>query len=187
MHKSREAIDKQQEAEMMGNNTFIPMTRRYPALRGKVLRRDARIVSRIISAWDIEHDSEKVLGIFMKEMHILSDERYWELLRTVWVVCGSMRRIYIFRELFNSKRSKRYYFSTPEEHALLRELPDVITVYRATNIPKDGGFSWTLSKQYANQYAKMFDKSAIIERQVRKDEVFAYINRNCEEEILIID
>ena len=162
------------------------MTRRYPALKGKVLRRDSKIASRIIQAWDVDHNSEKVLNIFLKEARNLSDERYWELLRTVWIVSGSMSRISIFRELFNSQRPKRNYFSTPEEYAILKVLPEVITVYRATNIPEDAGFSWTLSKRYAIQYAKMFEKSAIIEKRVRKDEIFAYINRNCEEEILIV-
>jgi len=163
------------------------MTRRYPHLRGKVLYRDSKIAQRIITAWDIEHDHEKALNIFLKENKNLSDERYWEILRSVWIIAGSVKNAPIFRKLFSSQRPKAHYFSTPEEIEKFKSLPSIITAYRATNDPNDGGLSWTLSRQYAEDYAKTFDKKEIIEQRFYKFAVFAYINRNKEEEILIID
>ena len=68
-----------------GNNEAIPMTRRYPNLPNKVLKRDSGIARKIITAWDLEKDAEKVLSIYLKECKNLSDERYWELSRTVWL------------------------------------------------------------------------------------------------------
>ncbi len=37
-----------------GNNEAIPMTRRYPNLPNKALKRDSEIARRIIIAWDLE-------------------------------------------------------------------------------------------------------------------------------------
>lgn len=162
------------------------MTRRYPNLRKKQEERDSKIVSKIITAWDVEQDSDKVLDIFIRENKNLSDERYWETLRTVWIVCGSIYNIPKFRELFNSKRSMRFYFSTPEEAKELREMPDNIKVYRACDSEEDGGISWTTSLEYANQYKETFNRKMIATKLISKKEVFAFINRNKEYEILVL-
>jgi hypothetical protein len=169
-----------------GNNELVPMTRRYPNLKRKVLERDSKISAKIIKAWDIEHDSQKVLDIFIKENKNLSDERYWELLRTVWIVCGKLENVDLFRQLMKSTRKERYYFSTSEEQERLRRLPGVFTIYRATNNKNDGGISWTLSEEYAHTYSQLFAKNTILKREVLKSEIFAFIERNKESEIIIL-
>jgi hypothetical protein len=169
----------------MSNNESFKITRRYPDLKRKVLLRDSEISQRLTKAWDIENNGDKVLEIFLKEAKNLSDERYWELLRTVWIICGGVSRLNIFMSLFSSKRKQRYYFSTPEEQRRLRELPERFEVYRATNTG-DEGISWTLSMDYAEQFKKEFDKETIITRIVKRQEVFALIERNMEEEIIIL-
>lgn len=175
------------ELKQYRNNELVSMTRRYPKLVQKVLLRDAKIVAKIIRAWDIEHNSDKVFEIFLKEKNNLSDERYWELLRTVWILCGKIGNIDLFRELMQSTRKERYYFSTPEESKKLKDLPAAFDVYRATNNNNDGGLSWTLSKKYAKQYYEMFNKCMIITKTVTKEKVFAYIERNNESEIIILN
>ena len=70
-----------------GNNVLIPMTRRYPKLKRKILERDSKIAKKIIKTWDNDHNSKEVLRIYTVENKNLSNERYWELLRTVWIVC----------------------------------------------------------------------------------------------------
>jgi hypothetical protein len=163
------------------------MTRRYPQIPAKVARRDAKIAKKLMVAWDVEHDKDKVLTIFMQHCHLLSDYRYWELLRTVWIICGSTGRASIFRGLMSSNRKHRNYFSTPEEHAFLEALPNEFDVYRAQNTSgDDNGLSWTLHKEYAMGYSEMFNKSHIKIRNIYKDDVFAYINRNKESEIIIL-
>lgn len=169
-----------------GNNVSIPMTRRYPKLSSKVLRRDAEIAKRIISAWDTYNDSDKVLEIFLKEKNNLSDERYWELMRTVWIISGSVLNAQIFRSLMLSKRKEKYYFSTPEEAAQLREYFEPFSVYRATNDENDGGISWTTSLEYAEWYKSKYNKKIIMLRTVTKNEVFAFIDRNNESEMIIL-
>lgn len=171
---------------MLERNKLIPMTRRYPDLKNKVLARDSKIIKTIIHAWDVENDREKVLRLFIDKRDKLSDYRYWEIMRTVWIVCGGLNNIDVFRKLFQSNRKHKYYFSTPEEQARLKDMDDEMLVYRACNEENDGGVSWTLSKEYAHQYRKDFDKKMVISKMVLKEDIFALIERNAEEEILIL-
>ena len=170
---------------MLANNERVEMTRRYPDLSKKVLRRDAEITKKIITAWDVEKSTEKVLSIYLKEKNNLSDERYWELLRTVWIIAGSINNADVFRKLMQSGRKERYYFSTPEDAKKLREMPEQFEVYRA-GTDTDNGISWTTSKEYAEHYKLAFGKEKILTRKINKKEVFAYIQRNLEFEIIIL-
>lgn len=171
---------------MIGNNISVEMTKRYFNLPRKVALRDSKIAKQIINAWDIEQDKEKVFKLFIKNYDKLSTQRYWELLRTVWIVCGGLETVEMFKLLMNSKKKNKYCFSTPEEAKILREMPDEFKVYRACNDINDGGISWTYSKKYAIYYQKAFNKKQVLERGVKKEEVFALINRNQESEILIL-
>lgn len=172
--------------EIKGNNELIPMTRRYPNLPIKVLRRDSDVALRLIQAWDNEKDGDKVLAIYLKEHRNLSDERYWETMRIVWVICGSVNNADTFRKLMRSPRKNRYYFSTPEDAQKLRELPETFEVYRATNDENDGGLSWTVSKVYAEWYRDAYAKEKIITRTVSRKDVFAFVGRNNEYEAIIL-
>ncbi len=174
---------------MQGRNVNVPMTRRYPKLKQKVLLRDSKIAEKIIKAWDLNHSQTEVLRIFVQENKNLSDERYWELLRTVWILCGSIEYNDLFRKLMQSGRKERYYFSTPEEQKKLKEMPDSLQVYRACNSVNgiaDNGLSWTLSKDYAEWYRQAYSKNTIIKRNINKAQVFAYVDRNNEEEIIVL-
>lgn len=163
------------------------MTRRYPDLPNKTLRRDSEIVKKIVHAWDTEKRPAKVLAIFLKERDHLSDERYWEILRSVWVIAGAIENAPLFRTLMTTKKKRsRHYFSTPEEAAKLREMPESFDVYRATNDANDGGLSWTTNYDYAVRYAKDYSKEMVISMKVHKSDVFAYIERNNESEIIIL-
>lgn len=171
---------------MITTNKLLPMTRRYPNLPQKVLYKDSEIMKKMVNAWDIEGDADKLLDIFINEKRLLSNERYWEMLRSVWVCCGNVENAQLFRELMQSKRPQRFYFSTPEEAESLRKMPSTFWVYRATNNADDGGLSWTLSLDYAKEYQKKFSKSMILQKEVSKNQVFAYIERNFEYEIVIL-
>ena len=168
------------------NNEQVPMTRRFPDRPKRVLLRDSKICQKIIQAWDVEQSESKVLDIFLKEKKNLSDERYWELLRTVWVVAGSTENSDQFRELMQSKRKQRFYFSTPEDAKALREMPETFEVYRATNSLDCTGIAYTIYREYAEWYQNRYGKAVIIERTVKRSEVFALINRNKEFEAIIL-
>jgi hypothetical protein len=173
-------------AAVRGNNELIPMTRRYPNLPQKVLKRDSEIAKKIIYAWDNEHNIQKVLSIYLKENKNFSDERYWEMMRTVWIIAGSVETAPTFRKLMTANRKEKYYFSTPEEAKKLREMPETFDVYRATNGENDGGLSWTVSKEYAEWYKQAYQKDKIICRTVNRKQIFAFIERNKEAEIVIL-
>ena len=171
---------------MYKNNELIPMTRRYPNIPEKVKRRDSKISIQLIRAWDQENDAEKVLKIFVQNMDKLSSYRYWELLRTVWVICGNVENSQYFRQLMKAPKPNRFYFSTPEEHEKLRDFSESLVVFRACNDYDDKGLSWTTSYEYACKYANDFGKTLIDKKKINKSEVFAYIERNNESEIIIL-
>lgn len=170
---------------MQANNESVVMTRRYPNLSHKVLRRDAKVSVKLIAAWDVEKNAEKVLSIYLKEKDNLSNERYWELLRTVWILAGSTANVGIFRKLMMSERKERYYFSTPEDAKKLREMSECFIVFRAGN-DADAGISWTTKWDYAEWYMKAYGKEKILRKIVNRKDVFAYIQRNLEFEIIIL-
>jgi len=171
---------------MFKNNELVPMTRRYPNLRKKVALRDDKIARKLVQAWDEEQDAEKLLTIYLENRHALSDYRYWELMRTVWIICGSLDVVQIFRNLMSSNRKHKYYFSTPEEAKKLREMPDIIEAYRACDTLHDEGISWTTSKEYAEWYKNQYNKKLIMTVKHLKADVFAYIDRNNENELIIL-
>jgi len=167
-------------------NELVPMTRRYPNLRKKVLERDAKITTKLIKAWDTEKDSNKVLEIFIKQKDNFSPERYWEIMRSVWIICGSIDTADMFRSLMQSNKRSKFYFSTPEETRKLKAMDGLIKVYRATSDKHDNGLSWTTSKEYAVRYGKDFSKTLILEKTISKNKIFAFIDRNNESEIIIL-
>ena len=107
-------------------------------------------------------------------------------MRSVWIICGSNKTAPIFRKLMQSNKRSQFYFSSPEEVVELKKLPDEIKVYRAVSEKDDNGLSWTISKEYVEKYAKTFNKPIILEKTISKNEVFAFINRNDEYEIILL-
>ena len=99
-------------------NRRTDFTRRIPALKPKQLARDSKIAAQIIRASEGGTDAnaeEKVLDIFMRKAHLLSNPRYWELMRTVWVAAGTTETAEVFRRMMRSTRPCRSWFMTPED------------------------------------------------------------------------
>ena len=81
---------------------------------------------------------------------------------------------------------------TPEDAQALDAMQFPITVWRAFDPKYDGeeardpGISWTLDYNWCIDYAEK--KGRIIKkRQVHRSDIFAYITRRGEEEIIILD
>lgn len=166
-------------------NEQRPMTRRLPRLKVKQLKRDAEIMESLIYAVDTLQQPDLALDIFLNSRKRLSDERYWEILRTIWVIAGKREHYSVFRELFSSKRPRRDWFMTIEDAQALDAMPDELEVYRAAYPEEDDGLSWSLDRAFVAGYAAKKGRVAI-ERRVKKRDVFAYISRRGEEEILIL-
>lgn len=168
-----------------GRNELIPLTRRYPDLKPKQALRDSKIAKRIITSWDVKREPEETLNIFIKESSQLSHPRYWELMKSVWIIAGGNENKDVFRILMRSKRPFRHYFMTPEETKIFNDLPEDVFCYRACD-GEDDGLSYTLDYEYAEKYRDMFGKELIRQRKVNKSDIFAYIDRNAESEVIIL-
>lgn len=174
-------------------NRRTDFTRRIPALKPKQLARDSKIAAQIIRASEGGTDAnaeEKVLDIFMRKAHLLSNPRYWELMRTVWVAAGTTETAEVFRRMMRSTRPCRSWFMTPEDAEALESMEFPLTVYRAYDAnlypdDTDPGISWTLDKEWCEGYAEA--KGRVIKsRKVERKEIFAYVSRRGEEEIIIL-
>lgn len=166
-------------------NEHSDFTRRIPALPQKQLARDGKIAGQIIRAYEEENGAEKVKDIFFRKAKLLSNPRYWELLRTVWVVAGSTENANEFRPYFKSSRPCKGWFMTVEDAEALEKMPFPITVYRAYSQDPDPGISWTLDAEWCKEYAKAHGRK-VKSRTVERKDIFAYISRRGEEEIIIL-
>jgi hypothetical protein len=170
-----------------GINTSIPMTRRKPVgLSKKQLWKDSQIAKELIYCADVLKDLNMEVRVFIRDRYRLSDQRYWELLKAVWIGCGSVKTYPIFRQLFESKRPFRQFLMSPEEEAFLRSLPSEITVFRAVKTGSDSGISWSLSREVCERMAKA-DGRSVIQRVVNTKDCLAYFNRRGEDEIIYIN
>ena len=165
-------------------NERTDFTRRIPALPEKQLARDAKIVGQIIRAYE-QGDNQAVLDIFRHKAGLLSNPRYWEVMRTVWVAVGSTETAPLFRTLMQSSRPCRSWFMTPEDAAALEAMPFPLTVWRAYDGDPDPGISWTLDREWCEGYAKAKNRR-VKQMQVSHDQVFAYVSRRGEEEVIIL-
>ncbi len=167
------------------NTDQTEFTRRIPALSNKQLAMDAKIARQLVNAYDVEQSEEKTLDIWFRKSRLLSNPRYWELLRTVWVGVGSTDLADKFRPFFQSKRPCKGWFMTVEDAKTLEEMTFPLKVWRAYDRIPDPGISWTTDFEWCLAYAKAHGRK-VKERLVQRDEVFAYISRRHENEIIIL-
>lgn len=165
-------------------NERTDFTRRIPALPEKQLARDAKIVGQIIRAREAGRGQE-VMDIFRRKARLLSNPRYWEVMRTVWVAVGSTETAPLFRTLMQSGRPCRSWFMTPEDAAALEAMPFPLTVWRAYDAEPDPGISWTLDEQWCLGYARAKGRR-VKQMQVSREQVFAYVSRRGEEEVIVL-
>ena len=83
----------------------------------------------------------------------------------------------VIRSLLNEGR--------PEDAAALEAMPFPLTVWRAYDGDPDPGISWTLDEQWCRGYAKAKGRR-VKQMQVSRDQVFAYVSRRGEEEVIVL-
>lgn len=193
-------------------NQRTDFTRRIPTgFTQRQLDRDAKIVLQIIRAYDEggPRAAEQVLDIFRRKAKLLTNPRYWEVMRTVWVAAGSTETAHIFRTMMNSGRPCKSWFMTLEDAAALDAMEFPLTVWRAFDVcyldgepeqwaepvtpgdivtipaTADPGISWTIDKEWCIGYAKAKNR-VVRERKVCRNDIFAYVTRRGENEIIIL-
>ena len=167
-------------------NEQSDFTRRIPAVSDKQQARVEKLVKQLVQAYDVEHNPEKAKDIFFKKAKLLSNPHYWEILRTVWVAAGRTDNANEFMPFFRSSRPCKGWFMTPEDSQTLEEMDWPIPVYRAYDEEPDPGISWTTDKEWCEDYARVAGRK-IKQRTVERSQVFAYISRRGESEIIILD
>ena len=79
---------------------------------------------------------------------------------------------------------------TPEDAAFLDAQDFPLMVWRAWDKNRygdnDPGISWTLDSRWCAEYARVHNR-AVKWRSVRREEIFAYVSRRGESEIIILD
>ena len=120
----------------------------------------------------------------------MPDDQYWEILSWVWTDAENFyQNKKLWLKLFWAKRDHRERFMNESERLVFESLGDCFFVYRGHSSKSGKGISYTLDSEIAEWFAK---KSAIRGpgqvsiREVEKTEIFAYLNKRGEHEILII-
>ena len=168
----------------MVDNERTDFTRRIPSLPEKQLARDSKIAMQLVRAQ--EQGAEAMIDVFTRKAKLMSNPRYWEFMRTVWVAAGSTETAPMFRKLMKSARPCKGWFMTPEDAADLDAMKFPLTVWRAYDSEPDPGISWTIDRKWCEGYAKSKGRK-VKERQVIREEIFAYITRRGESEIILLD
>lgn len=134
---------------------------------------DTHVGMMIAQVWDNENEPDKVLAIFLWWRSRLSDERYWEFLKLVWVAAGRKEYLASFAVLFQAQRPCRHFLMSLEEEEEFQALPDQFELYR---VGDEMGLSWTLDHEYAERLAA--EKGGkVISRWTFKREVVCLIHR----------
>ena len=126
---------------------------------------------------------------FLNIRHRLKSPEYWCLLGEIWAAIDNLWQYQsVLPNLLRSKRRGRKHFMTGEEREAFERLPSRLDAYRAYR----GGVnyygpSWTIDSGYAERLAESLRRGSIRERTVRKSQVFAYLTRREESEIILLD
>ena len=175
------------KVRVLSYNEAHEFTRRVPTfLTKRQKERDSKIAKQIAYAYDVEENPDKVKEIFFTKSHLLSDPLFWEILRSVWVVCGTTENAKEFRPFFLSKRRAKSWFMTLEDKAFLDSLEFPITLHRAYSKEPDDGISWTNNLDWCMKYAK--DRGRKIKtRTFEREDLYAYISRRGESEFIVLN
>ena len=193
MIELRKYIISTYDPNSLAINQRSDFTRRIPTgLSDKQMARAEKLCKQLVN---IENDgkgakAQRIIIMFYNHARLLSNPHYWEIMRTVWVATGSTETSNMFRKMMKSSRPCKSWFMTPEDAMALESMQFPLTVYRAYDAERypddtDPGISWTLDREWCECYAKA--KGRVVKQmQVSRDQVFAYISRRGEEEIIIL-
>ena len=126
------------------------------------------------------------------ENYRVSDEEYWELLGSIW---GDSENIWQnladWKRLLRSKRPKRWLFMEEEDRETLKNLPARLKVYRGCiRGQNENGMSWTLDKDKARWFSNRLRRkewtARVLEKEVPKSRVFAYLSGRGESEVILL-
>ncbi|RYZ92819.1 MAG: hypothetical protein EOP06_03070 [Proteobacteria bacterium] len=131
---------------------------------------------------------------FSRIHRYLEDEEYWKILASIYMASENLwQNKRAWKMFLSSERPGREHFMTEAERKFLAELPESFTIYRGymKGLNKSG-FSYSLSENTAIWFSKRYlglelDSSQVHKRTIKKKNVFAYLSRADESEIIVIE
>lgn len=138
------------------------------------------------------HERPFRIDAFEDVMDEMTDQEYWSRLSDIWVDSENIgAQPDRWRNLLLSDRGSRQSFMTDDELAEFAALQPRFTVYRgySENDQEEFGMSWStdagVAEWFARRFAREDEKIFMEEMEVSKDDVFAYLTRRGEEEIIL--
>lgn len=122
----------------------------------------------------------------------ITDAQYWQILGEIWTDTeNAHQNINEWADLFGADRADRHLLMTEDEIAELNALPDTLTIYRGCiHGLNEDGISWTTDRNRAEWFANRFQNPdgtpCVLQQQIAKSEVIAYITRRSESEVLTL-
>jgi len=114
-------------------------------------------------------------------------KKYWRILSSLWT--GS-ENIFQNKELWDEllrDKTNSHYFMDKKDLEYFNSLPNEFMVYRGY-VHWENGYSYSLDRERAVWFAERFGQNGlVIERLVKKEDVFAYINSRKENEIILLN
>jgi hypothetical protein len=119
---------------------------------------------------------------------LVEDSEFNKIFKSLWTSTEypSNNNAKDLQYLFNRVNSKS--IMTTEEFNLVKDLPDIVTVYRGLQgaKAKARAYSWTLNKDKANWFANRYQKGGkVLQAQIPRDAIYFYTDSRNEKEIVL--
>ena len=171
----------------------VPHSVQMNALVNAQLKYKKDAVKKALEVYDYEsyiwlHERPYRLQAFMEISKNLSNEKYWEILSAMWTDCENIwQNKSYWKSLLSDRPDTKHLFMSDEDRSFFNSLPETVTIYRGYIEGKNKrGFSYTLSKEKAEWFAKRYwNEGEVLTRTVNKSDIFAYTNERGEQEIII--
>jgi hypothetical protein len=143
---------------------------------------DARILANLLKF----ESTPLAILYFSKNCHLLSDYAYWFGLSTTWVSYTGFSDLKLWRTLFLSERADRERsIMKPDEIRAFRQLPPIVTAYRAHRSDETDWMSYTTRRDRAEAFLRNRPGGHISKYQIPRELIVAYFLRRGEFEILV--
>jgi len=147
------------------------------------------------AAYIFLHERPYRIGAFMELRDEMYDRNYWPLLREVWTDSENIyQHAMDWWECLSSDRRKRRLFTSCEDRAILRSMPNELRIYRGTSQEETLGtylgFSWTTDRDKALWFARRFNREGVAPTlasgYIKKCDALGYVNARGEKEVVAL-
>jgi hypothetical protein len=124
----------------------------------------------------------------VSNMREFTDDDYNRILKNIWVSTEFPHQMAIPKLINLFGKAKPELFMDADEIEIYKNFPETITIYRGLmdKRAKVRGLSWTTDTTIATWFAKRFGgNNKVMQAEIRKNRIFAYINDRSEKEVVI--